>query len=118
VPGTIAFFLDRPLEPASLPDLFAGEWGHIHPHYDGSLHLNLPTPDAETLIELGWAEYHNVVLRGLVPPIVVLFYGPRDEHEFAVAASVVETAYLAAGGGATALLDQTLTRLPPRASGF
>jgi hypothetical protein len=41
VPGAIAFFLDQPSRPATLPDLFGGEWGHIHPHYDGSLHLNI-----------------------------------------------------------------------------
>lgn len=98
VPGAIAFFLDAPPNPASLPDVFGGEWGHIHPASDGSLHLNLPTPDAERLIELGWAEFHNVVLRGLAPPIVVMLYGPRDEQELDVTKQVVELAYLAAGG--------------------
>jgi hypothetical protein len=98
VPGAVAFFLDDPPEPAAVPDLFGGEWGHIHPHYDGSLHLSVPTPDAERLIELGWAEYHTSVERGLVPPIVIMLYGPRDEEELAVAERVVEIAYLAAGG--------------------
>ena len=58
----------------------------------------LPTLDAERLIELGWAEYHNLVTRGLAPPVVVMIYGPRDEHELAVVKQVVELAYLAAGG--------------------
>ena len=98
VPGAVAFFLDRPPRSAAVPDLFGGEWGHIHPHHDGSLHLILPTPDAERLIELGWAEFHNIVRRGLAPPVVVMVYGPRDEHEFAVVKQVVELAYLAAGG--------------------
>jgi len=98
VPGAVAFFLDKPPQPAAVPDLFGGEWGHIHPHHDGSLHLILPTPDAERLIELGWAEFHNIVTSGLAPPVVVMVYGPRDEHEFAVVKQVVELAYLAAGG--------------------
>ena len=98
VPGAVAFFLDDPPRPAAVPDLFGGEWGHIHPHYDGSLHLSVPTADAERLIELGWAEFHHVVEQGLVPPIVIMLYGPRDEDELAVAKHVVEIAYLAAGG--------------------
>jgi hypothetical protein len=76
VPGAVAFFLDDPPRPAAVPDLFGGEWGHIHPHYDGSLHLNVPTADAQRLIELGWAEFHHVVEQGLVPPIVIMLYGP------------------------------------------
>ena len=102
VPGAVAFFLDDPPRPAALPDLFGGEWGHIHPHHDGSLHLNLPTPDAERLIELGWAEFHHVVEQGLVPPIVIMLYGPRDEDELTVATHVVEIAYRAAGGARAA----------------
>jgi hypothetical protein len=102
VPGAVAFFLDAPPQPSSLPDLFGGEWGHIHPHYDGSLHVNLPTEDAERLIELGWVEYHTVVEQGLVPPIVVMLYGPRDQEELAVAKAIVEMAYLAAGGATEA----------------
>jgi Family of unknown function (DUF5519) len=98
VPGAVAFFLDRPPLPATVPDLLGGEWGHIHPHYDGSLHLILPEPDAERLIALGWAEFHNIVTRGLAPPVVVMVYGPRDEHELTVVKQVVEFAYLAAGG--------------------
>jgi Family of unknown function (DUF5519) len=98
VPGAVAFFLDDPPRPVAVPDLFGGEWGHIHPHHDGSLHLILPTPDAERLIELGWAEFHNIVTSGLAPPVVVMVYGPRDEHELAAVKQVVELAYLAAGG--------------------
>jgi hypothetical protein len=104
VPGAVAFFLDDPPRPATLPDLFGGEWGHIHPHHDGSLHVNLPTQQAERLIELGWGEYHNVVKLGLVPPIVIMLYGPRDEGELSAAQLVLEIAYLAAGG-ATATAD-------------
>lgn len=101
VPGAVAFFLDEPVGPLAVPDLFGGEWGHIHPSYDGSLHLNVPTPDAERLIVLGWAEYHNVVTSKLVPPVVIMLYGPRDEHELSIASLVAEVAHLSAGGAPT-----------------
>lgn len=102
VPGAVAFYLDQPFGEPALPDLFGGEWGHIHPADDGSLHLNLPTPVAEKLIELGWGEYHYVVTQGMIPPIVIMLYGPRDDDELAVASAIVETAYVAAGGAAEA----------------
>lgn len=101
VPGAVAFYLDEPVEPPVIPQLFSTEWGHIHPHYDGSLHINVPTELAELLIAQGWAEYHNVVTSGLAPPIVIMLYGPRDEQELAFAKRVVEEAYLAAGGART-----------------
>lgn len=99
VPGAVALFLDRPVQPPAIPDLFGGEWGHIRPPYDGSLHLNVPTALAERLIEHGWAEFHHVVDWGLVPPYVIMLYGLRDE--LAVARAVVEAAYLAVGGART-----------------
>jgi hypothetical protein len=98
VPGAVAFYLDEPGEAPTIPQLFSAEWGHIHPPYDGSLHINVPTELAEQLIAQGWAEYHNVVTRGLVPPIVIMLFGPRDENELAVTKAIVEEAYLAAGG--------------------
>jgi hypothetical protein len=97
VPGAVAFFLDHPPNRPALDDLF-GEWGHIHPHHDGSLHLILPTPEAERLIALGWAEYHHVVEWGLAPPVIVMVYGPCDEEELATIERIVDLAYLAAGG--------------------
>lgn len=98
VPGAIAFYLEEPINPTTMPNFFGGEWGHIHPHSDGSLHLNVPTELAEPLIQAGWAEYHSLVGRGVIPPLVVMLYGPRDEAELAVCASIVEEAYLANGG--------------------
>ena len=100
VPGAVAFFLEEPVQPPAIPDLFGGEWGHIHPPYDGSLHLSVPTALAERLIEHGWAEFHHGVDWGLVPPYVIMLYGPRDEDELAVARAVIEAAYVAAGGAA------------------
>ena len=111
VPGAVAFFLDRPYHQPALPDIFSGEWGHIHPADDGSLHLNLPTHVADKLIELGWGEYHYVVTQGMIPPIVIMLYGPRDEAELAVASAIVETAYVAAGGATETDDGRTLAAL-------
>jgi len=104
VPGTVAFYLNEPTGTPALPAVLGGEWGHIHPHSDGSLHLNVPTELAEQVIAAGWAEYHCLVKPGFIPPVVIMLYGPRDEEELAVCARVVEEAYLAAGGNR---VDQT-----------
>lgn len=101
MPGTVAFFLEAPAEPPTLPDVLGGEWGHIHPPSDGSLHLNVPTALAERLIAAGWAEYHCLVAPGVIPPMVIMLYGPRGDDEFAVCTTLVEEAYLAAGGSRT-----------------
>lgn len=108
VPGAVAFYLDDPVETPTIRNPFGAEFGHIHPHDDGSLHLGVPTELAERLIAQGWAEYHRVVTQGLVPPIVIMLYGPRDEQELAIAKGIVEEAYLAAGGART---DATGRRL-------
>jgi len=102
VPGTVAFFLDAPTQPPTIPDLLGGEWGHIHPESDGSLHVHIPTALAEVAIAAGWAEFHSLVAPGVLPPLVVMLYGPRDEEELTVCRALVEEAYLAAGGSRTA----------------
>ena len=101
VPGSVAFYLDEPINPPMMPALFVGEWGHIHPHYDGSLHLNLPQEVADPLVEAGWVEYHSLVALGMLPPLVVMLYGPRDQDELRVAKAIVEESYLRNGGART-----------------
>ena len=101
VPGAVAFYLDAPVTEPSIPDLFGGEWGHIHPASDGSLHLNVPADVAQKLITAGWAEHHTLVGKGYLPPIVIMVYGPRDEAELAVVGYAIERSFLAAGGSLT-----------------
>ena len=101
VPGSVAFYLDEPINPPTMPALFIGEWGHIHPHYDGSLHLNLPQEVADPLVEAGWVEYHSLVALGMLPPLVVMLYGPRDQAELRIAKAIVEESYLCNGGATT-----------------
>lgn len=98
VDGTVAFFLDAPPMKPAITSIFGDEFGHIHPTSDGSLHVNLPTPTANVLIERGWAEYHPLVRKGQLPPVVAMIYGPRDDDELKVVTSIVSLAYEAAGG--------------------
>lgn len=105
VPGAIAFYMDSPAAERRIPDILGGEWGHIHPHSDGSFHLNLPTKVAELLIDAGWAEYHTLVGKGMLPPIVVMVYGPRDEDELSVVKLAIDESYKAAGGVLPATTD-------------
>lgn len=98
VPGALGFFLDRPPHPPTVPDLFRHEWGHLHPPTDGSLHLTVTEAGAKALIARGWGEYHLVVGWGVVPPVLVMVYGPRDEEELDVVLRLVDSAFTAAGG--------------------
>ncbi|MDI3423829.1 luciferase domain-containing protein [Streptomyces luteolus] len=49
------------------------EFAHIHPAYDGSIHLRLPPDEDDAACGSGWAV--RVPLAGL------LLFGPRDEQE-------------------------------------
>ncbi|MCZ4497301.1 MAG: phospholipase/Carboxylesterase, partial [Thermoleophilia bacterium] len=95
VPGARAFTL-QPDAARGADDSFivrqAGEFAHIHPEYDGSLHVALPQPFAAAAIAAGWAVTHP--LAGLhVPPGMVLLYGPRDAEELAVIIAILDAAH-------------------------
>jgi Family of unknown function (DUF5519) len=62
----------------------SGEFAHLHPHSDGSLHLTLPRDLAEEVVAKGWGEPHVVV--GWA---TLMVYGPRDPAELKVVWSIV-----------------------------
>jgi phospholipase/carboxylesterase len=101
VPGARGFMVDRahgvPLEAFLVPR--AGEFAHLHPGYDGSLHVALPPTLAADAVAKGWAVAHPLagvrLARGMV-----LVYGPRDSRELDVVASIVETSHAFATGTA------------------
>jgi phospholipase/carboxylesterase len=101
VPGARGFVLPSPLRGPA--DAFlvpaAREFAHLHPGYDGSLHLALPPVLAADAIRQGWAVPHPWAGVRLSPGFVMV-YGPRDEHELAVVAAVVETSHAWAIGTA------------------
>jgi phospholipase/carboxylesterase len=100
VPGARGFFVGSPQGPG---DAFlvpsAGEFAHLHPEDDGSLHLALPPALAADAITRGWAVAHPLAGVRLAPGMV-LVYGPRDDRELEIVAGIVATAHAWATGTA------------------
>ncbi|MFF4596898.1 luciferase family protein [Amycolatopsis sp. CA-161197] len=99
VPGARGFMVaDGQAGPA---DAFlvprAGEFAHLHPRTDGSLHVALPVSLAAQAIERGWAVAHPLAGIRLTPGMV-LVYGPRDEAELDVVTAIVSTSHAWATG--------------------
>jgi phospholipase/carboxylesterase len=101
VPGARGFALAPPRRGPDdaflVPD--AGEFAHLHPGYDGSLHLALPPALAADAIRQGWAIPHPWAGVRLSPGFV-LVYGPRDEPELDVVTALVATSHDWAAGTA------------------
>jgi phospholipase/carboxylesterase len=98
VPGARALVLRKPGGPAEaflVPQV--GEFAHLHPPYDGSLHLALPPALAADALAKGWSVAHP--LAGLrVTPGMVMVFGPRDDDEVEVVAAIVATSHAWANG--------------------
>jgi phospholipase/carboxylesterase len=101
VPGARAFVVRKPGGPEEaflVPQV--GEFAHLHPSYDGSLHLALPPSLVADLLAKRWGVAHP--LAGLrVTPGMVMVFGPRDDAELEVVASVVATSHAWATGALT-----------------
>lgn len=95
VPGARAMWISDACSVNPDPSAFlrGREHAHIHPEYDGSLHMTLPLDLVDEAIEKGWAEPHPLVMRGLVPKTDVLVYGPRDEAELEVVKRLVDASF-------------------------
>ncbi len=94
VPGARAFLVDRDLACGPSDAYMIGnEFGHLHPPYDGSLHLRLPETVAQTVIAQGWAEEHPLTRLMFTGAPVLLVYGPRTEEELEVVQRIVQAAY-------------------------
>jgi phospholipase/carboxylesterase len=100
VPGARGFMLAGPRRGPDdaflVPD--AGEFAHVHPGHDGSMHLALPMPLAADVIARGWGVAHPLAGVRLTPGMVMLF-GPRDTAELETVVGVVTAAHAWAGGG-------------------
>ena len=75
----------------------AGEFAHLHPGHDGSLHLALPPALAADLIAKGWGVAHPLAGVRLSPGMVMVF-GPRDDAELDTVLGVVATSHAWASG--------------------
>jgi phospholipase/carboxylesterase len=100
VPGARAFRLPRSSGP---DDAYlvpaAREFAHLHPGYDGSLHLALPPEQAADLVAKGWGAPHMWAGTRLSAGFVMVF-GPRDREELETVAGIVEASHAYASGTA------------------
>jgi phospholipase/carboxylesterase len=102
VPGARGFMLAAPrLGPR---DAFivpsAGEFAHVHPGHDGSLHLALPPALAADVVAKGWGVAHPLAGVRLTPGMTMLF-GPRDAAELETVVAIASTAHAWASGQLT-----------------
>jgi phospholipase/carboxylesterase len=70
-----------------------GEFAHLHPVYDGSLHLVLPSDLAADVSTKGW---------GRPSPGFMMVHGPRDEAELATVLGIVTASHAHATNASTA----------------
>ena len=100
VPGARGFMLAGPRtgpdDACIVPS--AGEFAHVHPGYDGSLHVALPMGLAADAVAKGWAVAHPLAGVRLTPGMVMLF-GPRDDAEADTIVGVVATSHAWARNG-------------------
>ncbi|MGN6169409.1 MAG: luciferase domain-containing protein [Solirubrobacteraceae bacterium] len=92
VPGARAFVLAEDAAGGPAKAFQAGrEFAHLHPAYDGSLHMTLPAELAHEAYEKGWGEPHPFEGTALI-------FGPRDEQELEVVWNLLVASYEYATG--------------------
>lgn len=74
------------------------EFAHVHPPYDGSMHMTLPEDLVAEVLEQGWGESHPLVPRGQAPMSLVMIFGPRDKMELEVVVNLIGESYRFARG--------------------
>ena len=77
-----------------------GEFAHLHPAYDGSLHLVLPPELAADVSTKGWGRPHMWAGTRLSPGFMMIF-GPRDDSELAIVFGIVNASHAYAAGADT-----------------
>jgi hypothetical protein len=100
VPGAEALWLGDEAGHGCAEAFLAGkEFAHVHPPYDGSMHMRLPEDQVGELLERGWGEHHPLVPAGKMAPTSVMVYGPRDPDELGIVMSLIGESYDFARGG-------------------
>jgi phospholipase/carboxylesterase len=74
-----------------------GEFAHLHPAYDGSLHLVLPPALAADVSTKGWGRPHMWAGTRLSSGFMMV-YGPRDEDELVTVLGIVTASHADASG--------------------
>ena len=79
-----------------------GEFAHLHPAYDGSLHLVLPPDLAADVSSKGWGRPHMWAGTRLSPGFTMV-YGPRDDDELTTVLGIVVASHAYATGAGVEL---------------
>ena len=74
-----------------------GEFAHLHPAHDGSLHVVLPPALAADVSTKGWGRPHMWAGSRLSPGFM-LVHGPRDDDELATVRGIVAASHAYASG--------------------
>jgi hypothetical protein len=99
VPGAQALWLAEEVAGARPEAFLIGrEFAHVHPPYDGSMHMMLPLEAVDEVLAKSWGEPHPMVRRGLIPPTAVMVYAPRDAAEVDTVVQVIGASYRFACG--------------------
>lgn len=99
VPGAEALWLqDEGGHSCAEAFMIGNEFAHVHPPYDGSMHMMLPADLVVEVIEQGWGEAHPLVPRGEAPPTLLMVFGPRNENELQLILKLINESYRFARG--------------------
>ncbi len=91
VPGAEALWLNENQACNCANGFMIGrEFAHVHPAYDGSLHMALSEADFQHVIDQQWGEQHPLAGRGAIPHSIALVYGPRNDEEIDTVLSIVQ----------------------------
>lgn len=99
VPGAQALWLSERVG-GGPPEAFliGREFAHVHPPYDGSMHMMLPPDAVAEVVAKGWGEPHPMVRRGLVPPTAAMIFAPRDAAEVETVRTILAASWRFAHG--------------------
>jgi hypothetical protein len=99
VEGSRALWVDENVQNTRREILIEGvEFAHVHPIYDGSLHVLLPSSWAREVVEKKWGEYHPLYAIGYFTNPFVMVYAPRNLDELIIVYEIVLISYLYAIG--------------------
>ncbi len=99
VPGAEALWLQEEGGHGCAEAFMRGnEFAHVHPPYDGSMHMMLPEDLVSEVLEQGWGESHPLVPTGQAPQTLVMIFGPRNKMDLEVIMSLIGESYRFARG--------------------
>ncbi|GBC69673.1 hypothetical protein HRbin01_01375 [archaeon HR01] len=98
VPGARALWLSSEKVNTSIDSFMVErEFAHLHPPYDGSVHLMAPPNWVDEILEKGWGERHPLAGHA-IPGNAIMVYAPRNEHEVKIVYNIVLLSYWRAKG--------------------